>query len=148
MYKNTRKPGREMKHLWNPFHIFLTFIVIAICCDTSFGAVTVKSRMATVDNAGVTYYDTGDLSEMEIIETLQSDIQTLDDDIAKCEKQSKGWIAATVIGGVGIVGTGAAAIAQASKVSDKKSELSGLQQQAQELDTQIESTNKQITDMQ
>ncbi|MCQ2568578.1 MAG: hypothetical protein MJ163_03205, partial [Alphaproteobacteria bacterium] len=42
--------------------------------------------------------------------------------IAKCQKQRKGWIAATVIGAAGVVATGTAAAVQGVKISEKKGE--------------------------
>ena len=57
------------------------------------------------------------------IATLQEDIRILDEEIAKCKKQKKGWIAATVIGAAGVVATGTAAAVQGVKIGDKKSEL-------------------------
>lgn len=66
------------------------------------------------------------MSPSEIIATLREDIATIDNDIALCEQQRKSWIAATVIGGIGIVGTGVAAIKQANTLSDKKAEFNEL----------------------
>lgn len=77
------------------------------------------------------------------IETLENDIRILDEEIAKCEKKKKGWIAATVIGSVGVVSTGVAAAVQGAKISEKKSNLAakeqtlqGLQEQSKSLDVQ------------
>lgn len=61
--------------------------------------------------------------EAAAIATLQEDIRILDEEIAKCKKQKKGWIAATVIGAAGVVATGTAAAVQGVKIGDKKSEL-------------------------
>ena len=69
------------------------------------------------------------MSDAEIIATLRNDIAIIENDIVECEKQRKAWVAATVIGGVGVVGTGAVAIAQAGKLSDKKSEYDALRVQ-------------------
>ena len=62
------------------------------------------------------------MSEMEAISTLRADIQSLDEQIAQCEKQRKGWVAATVVGSVGVVGTGIGAIVQGKQVGEKKAE--------------------------
>ena len=75
------------------------------------------------------------MSNVEIIETLRSDIATIDNDIVLCEKQRKAWIAATVIGGIRIVGTGVFAIKQANTLSDKKAEYN-------ELKTQVNTATK------
>ena len=63
------------------------------------------------------------MSEMEVIATLKHDIDVLDEELRQCERKRKGWVAATVVGGVGVVGTGIAAIVQNSKIQDKKAEL-------------------------
>jgi outer membrane murein-binding lipoprotein Lpp len=47
----------------------------------------------------------------------------LDEELRQCERKRKGWVAATVVGGVGVVGTGIAALVQNSKIQDKKAEL-------------------------
>ena len=60
------------------------------------------------------------MSNSEIIATLREDIATIDNDIALCEKQRKAWIAATIVGGIGIIGTGAVALKQADTLSGKK----------------------------
>ena len=66
------------------------------------------------------------MSEMEAISTLRADIQSLDEQIAQCEKQRKGWVAATVVGSVGVVGTGIGAIVQGKQVGEKKAEKRAL----------------------
>ena len=82
-----------------------------------------------------------DLDEDAAIATLENDIRILDEEIAKCEKQKKGWIAATVIGSAGVLSTGVAAAVQGVKIkeqkdtlSDKKQELKSLKQQSEALD--------------
>ena len=64
-----------------------------------------------------------DAGEEATIATLENDIRILDEEIAKCQKQKKGWIAATVIGSAGVVSTGIAAAVQGVKIKDKKNEL-------------------------
>lgn len=63
------------------------------------------------------------MTEMEVVATLKHDIDVLDEELRKCERKRKGWVAATVAGGVGVVGTGIAALVQNSKIQDKKAEL-------------------------
>ena len=129
--------------------IFFTFfglisVIFAGFSGDSFGAARVKPHRSleqVADDAET------ELSEMEIIETLQQDIRTLDADIAKCEKQSKGWIAATVIGGAGIIGTGAVAISQAGKINEKKEELTGLQADYKEVKNQVNSADEKYKDL-
>jgi hypothetical protein len=60
------------------------------------------------------------------LDTLKSDIAQIISEKARCGKQKKGWTAATIIGSLGVVATGTAAIVQGSKVSDKKDELKQL----------------------
>lgn len=69
------------------------------------------------------------MTNNEIIATLREDIATIDNDIALCEKQRKAWIAATIVGGVGIIGTGALALKQADTLSEKKAEFNELKNQ-------------------
>ena len=61
--------------------------------------------------------------EQRIISTLENDNRILDSEIEKCEKKKKGWIAATVIGSVGVVATGTAAAVQAGKIKQEKAEF-------------------------
>jgi negative regulator of sigma E activity len=56
----------------------------------------------------------------EVLQTLKNEIQQIDSEMARCEKAKKGWVAATVVGGVGVAATGAAAIAQGVKISQNK----------------------------
>jgi negative regulator of sigma E activity len=58
----------------------------------------------------------------EIVRTLKDEIQQIDSEMARCEKSKKGWVAATVIGSVGVAATGTAAIVQAVKINEKKKE--------------------------
>ncbi|MCR4918163.1 MAG: hypothetical protein K5912_04470 [Alphaproteobacteria bacterium] len=68
--------------------------------------------------------ETAGMTDEQIIATLKQDIAKLDNDILKCEKQRKGWLATTIIGGIGVAATGTAAIVQGSKLSSDKKELS------------------------
>lgn len=88
------------------------------------GAVKIKNSSVnryqeTYSESGEEYY--GD--ETEDIATLEQDIRILDEEIAKCKKQKKGWVAATVVGGVGTVSTGIAAAVQGVKLKEKKDEV-------------------------
>jgi hypothetical protein len=58
-----------------------------------------------------------DLSEQvqykeQLLRELKEEIQQIDSEMSRCQKAKKGWVAATVVGGVGVAATGAAAIAQ------------------------------------
>ena len=110
---------------------FLFGLLAVTVCSTSIA--TVKHIGSKTVNNYVTNAE--GMSNSEIIATLRSDIATIDNDIALCEKQRKSWIAATVIGGIGIIGTGVAAIKQANTLSDKKAEYN-------ELKTQVNAATK------
>ena len=129
----------------------LTFMFVALCLlpGLSFG-VTLKQRSFGESTGGAYYsdYDYGSLdyvpgadgmSEMEVVSTLRHDIQALDEQIATCERKRKGWVAATVVGGVGALSTGIAALVQHDNIQDKKSEL-------QRIQSDIESTKQGIRD--
>ena len=69
--------------------------------------------------------DTNDLADQvrykeEVLQTLKNEIQQIDSEMLRCEKAKKGWVAATVIGGVGVAATGTAAIVQTVKMNEKK----------------------------
>ena len=126
-------------------------VVLSVLCvmpSLCFG-ITLKSRELG-ESAGAYYSDydysamdivpgADGMSEMEVIQSLRHDIQVLDEEIAACDRKRKGWVAATVIGGVGVVGTGIAALVQNSKIQEKKSELN-------QVKTSVEETNRQITE--
>ena len=100
---------------------FALFAFVGVEAD---GAVKIKNSSVnryqeTYSESGEEYY--GD--ETEDIATLEQDIRILDEEIAKCKKQKKGWIAATVVGGVGTVSTGVAAAVQGVKLKEKKDEV-------------------------
>ena len=79
------------------------------------------------------------MDEMTVVQTLRRDIQLLDEEIMQCERKRKGWVAATVVGGVGALSTGIAALVQHDNIQDKKSEL-------QRIQSDIESTKQGIRD--
>ena len=93
-----------------------TGVLCAICVMTS----TVQAEVTVVPN-NPTIAPTAE--EQQIIDILENDIRILDEEIAKCEKKKKGWIAATVIGGVGVAATGTAAIVQGVKIGEQKEAL-------------------------
>lgn len=97
----------------------LTFV-----CD-AWAAVKIKNSTAQRYEEQIAYTKGEEVGADEAadIETLENDIRILDEEIAKCQKQKKGWIAATVIGAAGVVATGTAAAVQGVKIGDKKSEL-------------------------
>lgn len=81
-------------------------------------------------------YNTMTAEDMNNIAILENDIRLLDDEISKCEKKKKGWIAATVIGSAGVLSTGVAAIVQGVKIGEKKDTLRDKQQELNEIKDQ------------
>ena len=59
----------------------------------------------------------------EIVRTLRDEIAQIESETLRCEKSKKGWIAATVIGGTGVVATGTAAIVQGVKLKEKQNQI-------------------------
>lgn len=120
----------------------MIFIAVFSCVFNANAAIKVKNDTAN-KFAGQSGSEIANFDEDEAIATLENDIRILDEEIAKCEKQKKGWIAATVIGSAGVVSTGVAAAVQGVKIkdqkeelSDKKSQLKSLNQQKSALDNQ------------
>lgn len=103
------------------------------------GASVATGATAGAASGGYEVPGTEGMSEMEAIQTLRHDIQLLDEEIMKCDRKRKGWIAATVVGGVGVVGTGVAALVQNSKIQDKKSEL-------KQVKSDLDSTSQDVRD--
>ena len=101
------------------FYLFFAFIAVFALANPADAAIKMKNHtqekiMAESENA----------DEAAMIATLENDIAILDAEIEKCQKAKKGWIAATVIGGVGVASTGIAAAVQGAQISEKKSDLS------------------------
>ena len=85
-----------------------------------FAAVKVKNATAERYEAQIIEETGMEADESADIATLENDIRILDEEIAKCKKQKKGWIAATVIGAAGVVATGTAAAVQGVKLKEQK----------------------------
>ena len=105
-------------------YIIPVICMLAFVCD-AWAAVKIKNSTAQRYEEQIAYTKGEEVGADEAadIETLENDIRILDEEIAKCKKQKKGWIAATVIGAAGVVATGTAAAVQGVKIGDKKSEL-------------------------
>ncbi|MDR2412683.1 MAG: hypothetical protein LBD50_00530 [Rickettsiales bacterium] len=56
-------------------------------------------------------------------DALKEQIAAIDAEQARCKKQKTGWTAATVVGSIGVVGTGIGAIVQGNAIKNKKEEL-------------------------
>ena len=80
--------------------------------------------------------------EAQEIAALENDIRLLDAEIAKCQKKKKAWTAATIIGGAGVLATGTAAIVQASKKKEQKTELSSKQTELKQAQTELNRLKK------
>lgn len=120
-------------------------ISVAFISQVSY-SIELKQRQfgATPNMDGTVVYSeevpgTTGMDEMTVVQTLRHDIQLLDEEIMQCERKRKGWVAATVVGGVGALGTGIAALVQHDNIQDKKSEL-------QRIQSDIESTKQGIRD--
>lgn len=141
---NETRGNLERERVNSP-RIFV-FLVPILFLSFDTGAITIKHKtskaVAGYTNSEVTNAD--GMSDAEIIATLRSDIATIDNDIVNCEKQRKAWIAATVVGGVGAIGTGAVAISQAGKLSDKKSEYDSLRSQVTDATNAATSAEREL----
>ena len=85
-----------------------------------FAAVKVKNATAERYEAQIIEETGMEADEASDIATLENDIRILDEEIEKCKKQKKGWIAATVVGAAGVVATGTAAAVQGVKLKEQK----------------------------
>lgn len=120
--------------------------MFAFICEAQ-AAVKINNKTAERYEAQI-IEESGD--EAADIETLENDIRILDEEIAKCQKQKKGWIAATVVGAAGVVATGTAAIVQAGQLKDlketrdeKEKELSDLQTERDKLKNDLNNAKKE-----
>ena len=113
-------------------------ISVAVLCAFVFNAdAAVKIKNSTAERyAAQEGIAVEDIDDESAIATLENDIRILDEEIAKCEKQKKGWIAATVIGSAGVVATGVAAGVQGVQIKEKKDELTELNTKKKELNAQ------------
>ena len=138
----TNYASRVYRNLF--YKTFSIILIVSIVLPQIAGAVTIDNRGTLGEIAGGVYsYEipgTEGMSEMEVISTLKRDIQILEEEIATCNRKRKGWTAATVVGGVGVVGTGIAALVQNSNRKEKKAEI-------EKVNTQIGNTEQQISSM-
>jgi len=111
------------------------FLFLGVLCFTFNANAAVKVKNDTASKFAVQVAEENQMSAEDeaVIATLENDIKILDEEINKCEKQKKGWIAATVIGSLGVVSTGVAAGVQAAKINEKKGDLSDKQRELKEL---------------
>lgn len=76
------------------------------------------------------------IDEESAIATLEEEIRILDEQLVQCKKQKKGWIAATAVGGAGVVATGITAAVQALQIKNKKNSLDEKNKEIKELKKQ------------
>ena len=125
-------------------YIIPVICMLAFVCDT-WAAVKIKNSTAQRYEEQIVYTKGEEVGADEAadIETLENDIRILDEEIAKCQKQKKGWIAATVIGAAGVVATGTAAAVQGVKISEKKNEYTTQKNLVSEKDKELYSLQQQ-----
>ena len=120
-------------------------IFVLVMAFGAFNAnAAVKTTNHTADKFAVEMEK--EMSEADAISALENDIELLNAEIAKCEKQKKGWIAATVIGSAGVVSTGIAAGVQGAQIKDQKDTISDNKKIIKSWDTKIENIDNETTD--
>ena len=132
---------------WGNFIVKNIFIpitmIIAFVCSAE-AAVKIKNSTAMRYEEEIMTGDPEIGEDTDAIAILENDIRILDEEIAKCQKQKKGWIAATVIGAAGTVATGVAAGVQGVKLKEKKEEY---KETKQEWDTAKKELTKKQQDL-
>lgn len=78
--------------------------------------------------SGIDMSDEDIVSKQVYVETLRTEIEKIDSEMLRCQKAKSGWTAATVVGGVGVVATGTAAIIQGVKLGKQNKERKDNQQ--------------------
>ena len=129
-------------------YLFMAFVALFVF--NADAAMKVKNH--NLDNRPAVVNEDGEeLEDAEAIATLENDIRLLDEEIAKCKKQKKGWIAATVVGAAGVVATGTAAAVQGVKIGEKKDTYESKQKELKSLKEEKKSAEedlKKFTDSQ
>lgn len=75
-------------------------------------------------------------------DSLKQQIQTVDSEIARCEKSLKNWKTATIIGGVGAVASGIGIIVQNTQIQENKKTLNKMSSEAKNADAAIQFIQK------
>jgi ribosomal protein S5 len=68
------------------------------------------------------------IQKTAIRDQLRAEIAQIDAEKRRCDSARNNWTAATVVGGVGVVGTGIGAIVQHNQIQDKKKTLNDLKE--------------------
>lgn len=87
----------------------LVFISMALCVFNAF-ADDVNAMDAEIQD------------KEAFVQQLKDEISQIDSEMARCERVKKNWKAATIVGGIGTVATGTAAIIQSVKLKKQKSQ--------------------------
>lgn len=125
-------------------YIISILVVVSFVFNAN-AAVKIKNSTAqrfAEQTTGASYEEFDDEAA---IATLENDIRILDEEIAKCQKQKKGWIAATVIGSAGVVATGVAAGVQGVQIKEKKDTLSEKTKELKDLKDQNKELDEKST---
>jgi hypothetical protein len=115
--------------------------VILICAFVIDANAAVKVKNSTAERyAEKIESETGEefIDEDAAVATLENDIAILDEEIAKCKKQKKGWLAATVVGAAGVVATGTAAAVQGVKIKEQNDILKPKQAEINQKNNELE----------
>lgn len=126
--------------------MFITHGAVSAVVNNTYGVPPIPTTAQPV-NTEETVPNSEGMTELEVIKTLRDDIATLDAEIEKCNRKRKGWVATTVVGGVGVLGTGIAAIVQNKQLKNKKAELNTLNAEIQSTDTQIQQQQNKLNEM-
>lgn len=106
-----------------------TFVACSANAAIKVGSKAIASSGGAVSVGGGTMdgeFDDFDMSGMDesvVVAQLEAEIADIRAQREECEKQRKGWIAATAVGGAGVVATGVAAIIQNKKLQENKDQL-------------------------
>lgn len=127
--------------------IFVSIMMVSAFVYSAEGAVKIKNKTAERYQEQMNVEDSETIEEEEAIAILENDIRILDEEIAKCKKQKKGWIAATVIGAAGTVATGVAAGVQGVKIKNKKDEYNETSEQLKSLKKDLLDKDKELKEI-
>lgn len=86
-----------------------------------FGVATLCTFNAFADD--VDLINTEIQEKEALVQKLKNEILQIDSEIMRCERVRKNWKTATIVGGVGTVATGTAAVIQAVKLNKQKSQV-------------------------
>lgn len=70
-------------------------------------------------------------------DALKNQLSGLRSENTRCEKQKTGWTVATIVGGIGVVGTTAGAIYQGVDLRNKNNELAGVKKDVKAAEDEI-----------